>query len=133
MKKGSGSLTLVCLANHSLIPASPCSHPCNTSPIVHTPQHTLKVKPQLGQSPVSISSSQSSSFPADTSYLVIDSTDIIDSRIKLILGLIWTLILHYSITMPLWDDEPDFGGYGKCALIRLGQSYTRIRPFLYCN
>lgn len=37
-----------------------------------------------------------------------DSTDIIDSRIKLILGLIWTLILHYSISMPLWDDD-DYG------------------------
>ncbi|KAL3308086.1 hypothetical protein Ciccas_013387, partial [Cichlidogyrus casuarinus] len=38
----------------------------------------------------------------------IDSTDIVDCRIKLILGLIWTLILHYSITMPL-AGELDFG------------------------
>lgn len=38
-----------------------------------------------------------------------DSTDIIDSRIKLILGLIWTLILHYSISMPLWEGEDDYG------------------------
>lgn len=41
-----------------------------------------------------------------------DSTDIIDSRIKLILGLIWTLILHYSISMPLWEDEGDYGPPG---------------------
>ncbi|XP_060691621.1 filamin-B isoform X1 [Hemiscyllium ocellatum] len=35
----------------------------------------------------------------------IDSKAIIDGNLKLILGLIWTLILHYSISMPVWDDE----------------------------
>ncbi|KAK9301494.1 hypothetical protein QLX08_006128 [Tetragonisca angustula] len=35
----------------------------------------------------------------------IGSTDIVDSKLKLILGLIWTLILHYSISMPLWNGE----------------------------
>uniref|UniRef100_A0A0B7BJW7 Calponin-homology (CH) domain-containing protein n=1 Tax=Arion vulgaris TaxID=1028688 RepID=A0A0B7BJW7_9EUPU len=35
----------------------------------------------------------------------IDSTDIIDKKLKLILGLIWTLILHYSISMPMWEGE----------------------------
>lgn len=30
-----------------------------------------------------------------------------DGNLKLILGLIWTLILHYSISMPMWDDEDD--------------------------
>jgi filamin len=35
----------------------------------------------------------------------IDSTDIVDGRLKLILGLIWTLILHYSISMPTWEDD----------------------------
>ncbi|XP_043802398.1 filamin-A isoform X1 [Apis laboriosa] len=35
----------------------------------------------------------------------IDSSDIVDSKLKLILGLIWTLILHYSISMPLWNGE----------------------------
>ncbi|XP_033105524.1 filamin-A-like isoform X2 [Anneissia japonica] len=35
----------------------------------------------------------------------IDSSDIVDGRLKLILGLIWTLILHYSISMPMWDEE----------------------------
>lgn len=34
-----------------------------------------------------------------------DSTDIVDCKLKLILGLIWTLILHYSISMPMWDDD----------------------------
>ncbi|XP_077863514.1 filamin-A-like [Saccoglossus kowalevskii] len=35
----------------------------------------------------------------------IDSGDIVDGRMKLILGLVWTLILHYSISMPMWEDE----------------------------
>ncbi|XP_072136559.1 filamin-B isoform X1 [Mobula birostris] len=35
----------------------------------------------------------------------IDSKAIVDGNLKLILGLIWTLILHYSISMPVWDDE----------------------------
>ncbi|XP_008201955.1 filamin-A isoform X1 [Nasonia vitripennis] len=38
----------------------------------------------------------------------IDSTHIVDCKLKLILGLIWTLILHYSISMPMWDGD-DFG------------------------
>ena len=36
-----------------------------------------------------------------------DSSDIVDSKLKLILGLIWTLILHYSISMPKWEGEDD--------------------------
>ena len=36
-----------------------------------------------------------------------DSKAIVDGNLKLILGLIWTLILHYSISMPMWDDEDD--------------------------
>ena len=39
-----------------------------------------------------------------------DSSDIVDQKLKLIMGLVWTLILHYSITMPTWEDE---GGFGK--------------------
>ncbi|XP_067854900.1 filamin-B isoform X1 [Heptranchias perlo] len=35
----------------------------------------------------------------------IDSKAIVDGNLKLILGLVWTLILHYSISMPVWDDE----------------------------
>uniref|UniRef100_A0A8C9WIV8 Filamin C n=1 Tax=Scleropages formosus TaxID=113540 RepID=A0A8C9WIV8_SCLFO len=37
----------------------------------------------------------------------IDSKAIVDGNLKLILGLIWTLILHYSISMPMWEDEDD--------------------------
>lgn len=38
----------------------------------------------------------------------IDSSDIVDCKLKLILGLIWTLILHYSISLPMWEGE-EFG------------------------
>ncbi|TDG48153.1 hypothetical protein AWZ03_005328 [Drosophila navojoa] len=37
----------------------------------------------------------------------IDSTDIVDGRLKLILGLVWTLILHYSISMPVWEGDEE--------------------------
>ncbi|CAF1279207.1 unnamed protein product [Adineta steineri] len=33
----------------------------------------------------------------------IDASDIVDGKIKLILGLLWTLILHYSINLPAWE------------------------------
>ncbi|CAF95123.1 unnamed protein product, partial [Tetraodon nigroviridis] len=36
-----------------------------------------------------------------------DSKAIVDGNLKLILGLIWTLILHFSISMPMWGDEDD--------------------------
>ncbi|GAA6074995.1 filamin-C isoform X1 [Tachysurus ichikawai] len=36
-----------------------------------------------------------------------NSKAIVDGNLKLILGLIWTLILHYSISMPMWEDEED--------------------------
>lgn len=42
----------------------------------------------------------------------IDSTDIVDCKLKLILGLIWTLILHYSISMPMWEGEEE-SPYGE--------------------
>ena len=38
-------------------------------------------------------------------FFVTDSSDIVDCKLKLILGLIWTLILHYSISMPMWDGD----------------------------
>lgn len=38
----------------------------------------------------------------------ISSSDIVDGNLKLILGLMWTLILHYSISMPVWEGEDDF-------------------------
>ncbi|KAM4901727.1 filamin-C [Sylvia borin] len=40
----------------------------------------------------------------------IDSKAIVDGNLKLILGLIWTLILHYSISMPMWEEEEDDEG-----------------------
>jgi len=38
-------------------------------------------------------------------FLFADSSDIVDHKLKLILGLIWTLILHYSISLPVWEDS----------------------------
>ncbi|XP_078037186.1 filamin A protein cher isoform X4 [Augochlora pura] len=35
----------------------------------------------------------------------IDSTDIVDCKLKLILGLLWTLILHYCISLPMLEEE----------------------------
>ena len=32
-----------------------------------------------------------------------------DCKLKLILGLIWVLILHYSISMPMWEGEDGDG------------------------
>ncbi|KAL9897671.1 filamin A protein cher isoform 2-T2 [Glossina fuscipes fuscipes] len=51
----------------------------------------------------------------------IDSSDIVDCKLKLILGLIWTLILHYSISMPMWDgeDENQLNGTGSTPKQRL--------------
>lgn len=40
-------------------------------------------------------------------FCVTDSKAIVDGNLKLILGLIWTLILHYSISMPMWDEEEE--------------------------
>ncbi|XP_067618137.1 filamin-A isoform X2 [Eurosta solidaginis] len=59
----------------------------------------------------------------------IDSTDIVDCKLKLILGLIWTLILHYSISMPQWEgeDESQVNGSGPTPKQRLlNWIHTRI-------
>uniref|UniRef100_W5L2J5 Filamin B, beta (actin binding protein 278) n=1 Tax=Astyanax mexicanus TaxID=7994 RepID=W5L2J5_ASTMX len=37
--------------------------------------------------------------------LVSISKAIVDGNLKLILGLVWTLILHYSISIPVWEDD----------------------------
>ncbi len=34
-----------------------------------------------------------------------DSKAIVDGNLKLILGVVWTLIQHYSISTPVWEDE----------------------------
>ncbi|XP_063704506.1 filamin-A-like isoform X2 [Culicoides brevitarsis] len=50
----------------------------------------------------------------------IDSADVVDGKLKLILGLIWALILHYSISMPMWDGEDaPKGGQGPTPKQRL--------------
>ena len=38
-----------------------------------------------------------------------------DGKLKLILGLIWTLILHYSISMPMWEGEDQDSSRNKKA------------------
>ncbi|CAF2157131.1 unnamed protein product [Rotaria magnacalcarata] len=44
----------------------------------------------------------------------IDASHIVDGKLKLILGLIWTLILHYSISLPMWEfDKADTPGLAK--------------------
>ncbi|KAF0036580.1 hypothetical protein F2P81_011892 [Scophthalmus maximus] len=49
----------------------------------------------------------------------IDSKAIVDGNLKLILGLIWTLILHYSISMPMWDEEEEADAKQKTPKQRL--------------
>lgn len=63
----------------------------------------------------------------------IDSSDIVDCKLKLILGLIWTLILHYSISLPMWegDDDTAFDKSGpspKQRLLRWIQSKLPDKP-----
>ncbi|XP_071633406.1 filamin-like isoform X3 [Temnothorax longispinosus] len=60
----------------------------------------------------------------------IDSSDIVDCKLKLILGLIWTLILHYSISMPMWegDDGEDKGATPKQRLMHWIQSKVPDLP-----
>ena len=46
----------------------------------------------------------------------LDATHIVDGKLKLILGLIWTLILHYSISLPMWEfEQPNAPGSGRDA------------------
>jgi len=55
-------------------------------------------------------------LPFSFSFLFIDATHIVDGKLKLILGLIWTLILHYSISLPMWEfEQPDAPGLGRDA------------------
>ncbi|XP_029456815.1 LOW QUALITY PROTEIN: filamin-B [Rhinatrema bivittatum] len=49
----------------------------------------------------------------------IDSKAIVDGNLKLILGMIWTLILHYSISMPVWEDEGGEDGKNQTPKQRL--------------
>lgn len=48
-----------------------------------------------------------SHLPPSLSLWSLDSKAIVDGNLKLILGLVWTLILHYSISMPIWEGEDE--------------------------
>ena len=56
------------------------------------------------------------------------SGDIVDQNLKLILGLIWTLILHYQISMGfgIGDDKGQNGPSPKQALIAYLQVFEII-------
>lgn len=54
--------------------------------------------------------SQTAERQSDLGHLCLsppDSKAIVDGNLKLILGLVWTLILHYSISMPMWEGEDE--------------------------
>lgn len=40
-------------------------------------------------------------------FSLLDASDILKGNLKLILGLIWTLILKYQISMPMMDDDDE--------------------------
>ena len=56
----------------------------------------------------------------------IRSADIVDGNIKLILGLVWTLILHYQISLGFKDDKS--GLTPKQALLKWLQEKLKDRP-----
>ncbi|XP_062702645.1 filamin-A isoform X6 [Aedes albopictus] len=66
----------------------------------------------------------------------IDSSDIVDCKLKLIMGLIWTLILHYSISLPMWegdDSENQANGNNTTPKQRLMNWIHRLVPDLPIN
>ncbi|XP_053682431.1 filamin-A isoform X1 [Sabethes cyaneus] len=66
----------------------------------------------------------------------IDSSDIVDCKLKLIMGLIWTLILHYSISLPMWegdDSEAATNGNSPTPKQRLMNWIQRLVPDLPIN
>ena len=40
-------------------------------------------------------------------FINLDASDILKGNLKLILGLIWTLILKYQISLPMMDDDDE--------------------------
>ena len=40
-------------------------------------------------------------------FFIPDASDILKGNLKLILGLIWTLILKYQISLPMMDDDDE--------------------------
>ncbi|XP_050067857.1 filamin-A isoform X5 [Anopheles maculipalpis] len=67
----------------------------------------------------------------------IDSSDIVDCKLKLIMGLIWTLILHYSISLPMWEGDENgdnlANGNGASPKQRLMNWIHRLVPDLPIN
>lgn len=60
---------------------------------------------------------------------ILGAGDIVDGNLKLILGLIWTLILHYQISMGFGlDDEPKGGPSPKQALL----DWINVRMLFIC-
>ena len=58
----------------------------------------------------------------------IGSGDIVEGNLKLILGLIWTLILHYQISIGFGlDDQPKGGPTPKQALM----DYINVRELFH--
>ena len=47
------------------------------------------------------------SFNICVIFYFLDASDILKGNLKLILGLIWTLILKYQISLPMMDDDED--------------------------
>lgn len=69
--------------------------------------------------------------------LLADSSDIVDCKLKLIMGLIWTLILHYSISLPMWEGDENgdnlANGNGASPKQRLMNWIHRLVPDLPIN
>ncbi|KAH1187901.1 hypothetical protein KIL84_017888, partial [Mauremys mutica] len=79
----------------------PTPAPCNGAVEAEGPIRSTS------QSPGAAPSGSSPQCRAQELGFASNSKAIVDGNLKLILGLIWTLILHYSISMPMWDEEDD--------------------------
>ena len=59
-------------------------------------------------------------------FSIADASDIYKGNLKLILGLIWTLILKYQISMPMLDADDEQGKTPKQAL--MGWVKSKLPP-----
>ena len=61
------------------------------------------------------------------------SGDIVNGNLKLILGLIWTLILHYQISMGFGlDHQPQGGPTPRQALLDYINVSEHISTYIFC-
>ncbi|XP_065067168.1 filamin-A-like isoform X4 [Rhopilema esculentum] len=67
----------------------------------------------------------------DIKLVNIDASDIYKGNLKLILGLIWTLILKYQISMPMLDTDDEQGKTPKQAL--MGWVKSKLPPEVKCD